>query len=67
MGQEDILNALSETEWRTAKEIAKQTNVGISSTSRNINILIRSGDIICKQKKEVFIGTNPYPYKKVVG
>lgn len=52
MGQSDILNLLKkEKKWLSTKEIEEK--LGVSSVSRPLSVLARSGEV---EKKEILIG-----------
>lgn len=64
-GQGEVLDALSKKEWMTTQQLSEIIGVGKSSLNRMLNILIKTGDIVCRDSRMDFGGQKPYFYKKI--
>ena len=63
MGQADVLEVLENNKgWMTNKQIAKILSITPSNVNRALSILIRTGEAVCKTKREKFNGRIPLKY-----
>jgi predicted transcriptional regulator len=62
MGQQEVLNVLSKSKWLSVKDIAKLTNIGVSSTTMACKRL-RKYEVILWKHIKTHNGVPYYVYK----